>query len=180
MRKLIDVLGFLTLFLTTLQWGSFAFLSQLGCGGNTSVDLGESSGVTLDDPADSSSDSTDSTTDSTDDSTDEDAASTTSESAPMTYEIFGTMPEDAVTQPDEFTVLLDCLGLDSDDGTAEYMESTCGDTADAITQTYYCRDGIGYRENGGNDEELFEITEMSCTVDSDGVYTIAEDELIVS
>lgn len=184
MRKLIDVIGFLALFLATLSWGSFAFLSQAGCGGNTSVDFGDPDSVVLEDPSGSSGDSTtdsstDDSTDSTDDTTD-DTGVTTSEDALITVEIFGSVDTDSVTQPDEFTALFDCLGQDTADSTVDYIEATCGDDANAITQQYYCSLGIGYLENGGNDEELFETTEMSCTVDQDGVYTITEDELVVS
>lgn len=177
MRKIIDIICFFSLFWVTLQWGSFALLSQAGCGGNTSVDFGDPDGVVLEDPSSSSGDST---TDSTTDDSTDDSGVSTSEDAAITVEIFGSVDTDSVTQPDEFTALFDCLGQDTTDSTVDYIEATCGDDANAITQQYYCSLGIGYLENGGNDEELFETTEMSCAVDQDGVYTITEDELVVS
>ena len=179
MRKYIDFFGFLVLFLSAFQWGPFAWVSQMGCGSTSpTLDDGNSSIVLDDGGTSSSSDSTDTSSSSTDGSTDSD--STTVEDAPITVEIFGSIATDSVTQPDEFTAILDCLDQDTSDNTTDYIAATCGDTADAITQDYYCSGGISFRENGGNDEELFEATQMSCTLDSDGVYTITEDELVVS
>ncbi len=72
------------------------------------------------------------------------------------------------------SLIIDCSDRDTDDSMSDFVSVSCP----AETASYYCADGLAFRDNGDDDTELFEDTEITCVGEEDS-EVIEEDELII-
>lgn len=133
-----------------------------GCG-NTSVELeGESSGG-------GSSEASESACDDTGDDVVVD---------PMTASVSGEACNTPTPSDNGTTIILDCTDPDARDTDADISDFTTITDCGADSGIYYCADGVVYKDDGGDGEELFGQVEISCEGDT-GSEALVEDELII-
>lgn len=90
--------------------------------------------------------------------------------------------------PEEGTLILSCTTTEDDeelarnttDSTVDNTAVTCGTGDGAASVTYYCQTGVVYKEEVGEDAELYESITLDCEVDEEGEATMTEEELVVS
>lgn len=94
----------------------------------------------------------------------------------------------APSVPEEESLILSCTTTENDeelarnttDSTVDNTTVTCGTGDGAASVIYYCQDGVVYKEEVGEDAELYESITLDCEVDEEGEATMTEDELVVS
>lgn len=81
------------------------------------------------------------------------------------------------------TLILDCSQPENRTTTATTTDITtvsCGSGSGQASTNYYCENGIVIQDDGGSGTELFDQTQVTCTIDDDENATLSADELIVS